>query len=100
MIRRVSALSALRLVELGLGLLRAGAADALDRAARNAGLGRDLGVLRLDDGLGGRIAFKAVKRRLRHAAVGALRAVLVHHVEQNEFADDLGTGFASHGAVP
>ena len=50
---------------------------ALDRAARLAGFLRDLGVLLGDDGLGRLVAVEAAERGGRHAAVGALRAVLV-----------------------
>src|SRR5581483_9991093 len=91
---------ALRLVNLGARFARAGAADALDRAARQAGLLRDLGVLFFDDTPGGRVALEAAERRARHPAVGALRAVLVHHVEENEIADDPRAWLARHVALP
>src|SRR5262245_41154877 len=80
--------SALRLVDLGSRFFCAGAADALDRAARDAGFRRDLSVLLLDDTQRGRVALEAVKRGLRHPAVGALRAVFIHNVEEYKFADD------------
>src|SRR4029079_6280611 len=80
--------------------LGAGAADALDRAARHAGFFGDLAALRGDDGAGGFVAVVAAERRGRHPAVGPLRAVLVGDVEQHEFADDAGAWFASHVVVP
>src|SRR6185437_8239658 len=95
-----SALAALRAVELGLGLFGAGAADALDRAARLAGFFRDLGVLLGDDGERRLVAVEAAERLHRNPAVGALRAVLVDDVEQDEFADDASGRFASHAAAP
>src|SRR4051794_15953230 len=82
----------------GLGL--AGAADALDRAARLAGFFRDLGVLLGDDRLRRLVAVEAAEGRGRNAAVRALRAVFIGDVEQHEFADGAGAWFASHVVLP
>src|SRR4051794_39258747 len=87
---------ALALLRDALGLLQrarlglAGAADALDRAARLAGFFRDLGVLLGDDRLGRLVAVETAERGGRNAAVRALRAVFVVNVEQHEFADRTG----------
>src|SRR5262249_4699140 len=94
--RAYSALSALRAIKFGLGLFRASATDALDRAAWHAGLCRDLRVLFFDNGPGRFVAFETAERRARNPAVGSLRAVLVHHVEQDEFANGSRSGFTSH----
>src|SRR4029079_6800298 len=88
--------ASLVLISLGrIGRLLAGAAHALDRAARHAGFFRDLGVLLGDDGLGRLVAVETAERGGRHAPVRALGAVLVIHVEQHEFADGACAWFAS-----
>src|SRR6185436_11262559 len=81
-----------------LGL--AGAADALDRAARLAGFFRDLGVLLGDDGLGRLVAVEAAEHGGGNPAIRALRAVLIVDVEQHEFANGPRAWFASHVVVP
>src|SRR4051812_37799094 len=97
---------ALPLLRDALGLLQrarlglAGAADALDRAARLAGFFRDLCVLLGDDRLGRLVAVEAAERGGRNAAVRALRAVFIIDVEQHEFANGTGAWFASHVVVP
>src|SRR5437764_969333 len=85
------ALGLLQRARLGL----AGAADALDRAARLAGFCRDLGVLLGDDRLGRLVAVEAAERGGRNATVRALRAVFIVNVEQHEFADRTGAWFAN-----
>src|SRR5260221_432840 len=85
---------------LHLRLLRAGAADGLDRHRGEAGFRRDLAVLLLDDGARGLVLVEAAERARRYLAVGALGAVLIDDVEQDEIAACAATGFAGHGRYP
>src|ERR1700685_719913 len=84
-------------VVLGL-LLFAGAGDGLDLQRRPAGFFRDLAVLLDQKAVGRFVAIEAAQKLTRHLAVGALRAVLVDHVEHDEFG--IQARFSWHGCSP
>src|SRR3954463_8636236 len=79
-----------------LFLLRAAADDALDLLRRAAGFLRDLAVLLHDEAARGLVLLQAAEQLGRHAPVGALAAVLIDDVEEDEFALGIGAGFLRH----
>src|SRR6476661_5092932 len=82
---------------IGLG---ADARDALDGERRAARLLGDLAVLFDDEAARRRVLVEAAEQLGRHAPVGALRAVLVDHVEEDEFALRVAARSFGHGARP
>src|SRR5215213_4454150 len=80
-------------------LLRAAADDALDLQRRAAGLLRDLAVLLHDEAARGLVLVQPAEQLGRHAPVGTLGAVLIHHVEEHELALGIGAGFLRHAVL-
>src|SRR5262249_30637638 len=78
-------------------LLGADAANALDRERRAATLFGDFAVLLDDEPTRDLVVvLEAAEQRRRHAAVRALRTVLVNDVEEGELAFRVGPGFLWH----
>lgn len=84
-------------------LLHAGAGDAFDRERRPAGFLGDLAVLLDQIAARGLVAFGALRigpgDLRRHAPVGALRAVLIDDVEEDEFAFGVAAGSFCHAGL-
>lgn len=84
-------------------LLHAGAGDALDGERRAAGLLGDLAVLLDQIAACGLVAFGILwvgaGDLRRHAPVGALRAVLIDDVEEDEFAFGVAAGSFCHAGL-
>src|SRR5579862_1054978 len=79
-------------------LLLARARDALDLRHRPAGFFRDLAILLDQETVRRLVAVEAAKQRARHLAVGALRAVLIDHVEHDELG--IQSRFSWHDCSP
>src|SRR4029077_3619263 len=79
-------------------LLLARARDALDLRHRTSGFFRHLAVLLDQKTVRRLVAVEAAEQRARHLAVGALRAVLIDHVEHDELG--IQSRFSRHDCSP